>query len=166
MVVMEVDDLQNNLRSDVKILIELANYKERPVTEAEAVAVARQIGAVSYIECSALTQKNLKEVFDTVILTAMHYFNNNNQTGDSAKRSSKKLKLSRTKEQFSFGSGSPSSDAKENRSPGWKKLCCFFWKMKSNSIQFMTLQKGIKFETFIDTQKPRYNNILKNKIPI
>ena len=108
--------------ADVKILIELANYKERPVTEAEAVAVARQIGAVSYIECSALTQKNLKEVFDTVILTALHYFNNNNNnngqgTDGKTGKGSKKLKL---------GSRSPSSDTKDSGSPGWKKLCCFF----------------------------------------
>lgn len=105
---------------DVKILIELANYKERPVTEAEAVAVARQIGAVSYIECSALTQKNLKEVFDTVILTALHYFNNNNNghgADGKGSKASKKLKL---------GSRSPSSDTKDSASPGWKKLCCFF----------------------------------------
>jgi len=111
---------QTDLRSDVKILIELANYKERPVTEAEAVAVARQIGAVSYIECSALTQKNLKEVFDTVILTALHYFNNNNNGHGSEGKSSKgskKLKL---------GSRSPSSDTKDSNPPGWKKLCCFF----------------------------------------
>ena len=104
---------------DVKILIELANYKERPVTESEAVAVARQIGAVSYIECSALTQKNLKEVFDTVILTALHYFNNNNNgpNGDGRpSKGSKKLK---------FGSRSPSSETKDSGTSGWRKLCCF-----------------------------------------
>ena len=93
------------------------------MTEAEAVAVARQIGAVSYIECSALTQKNLKEVFDTVILTALHYYNNNNNNNNGqggegkSGKGGKKLKL---------GSRSPSSETKDSSSPGWKKLCCFF----------------------------------------
>lgn len=108
--------------SDVKILIELANYKERPVTEAEAVAVARQIGAVSYIECSALTQKNLKEVFDTVILTALHYYNNNNNNGGG----SGEAKSGKGSKKLKFSSRSPSSESKESGSSGWKKLCCFF----------------------------------------
>ena len=90
------------------------------MSQEEAIAVARQIGAVSYIECSALTQKNLKEVFDTVILTALHYYNNNNngQGGEGKSgKGGKKLKL---------GSRSPSSETKDSSSPGWKKLCCFF----------------------------------------
>lgn len=53
------------------MLIELSQYGERPVSEAEGKATARRIGAESYIECSALTQHNLKEVFDVAVRAAL-----------------------------------------------------------------------------------------------
>jgi len=51
----------------LQVLIELSQYGERPVSEAEGKAAARRIGAESYVECSALTQHNLKEVFDIAV---------------------------------------------------------------------------------------------------
>ncbi|KAG7278371.1 hypothetical protein CRUP_024616 [Coryphaenoides rupestris] len=62
---------QCDLRQDVKVLIELARRRERPVPEEDARALADKIGAVTYVECSALTQKNLKEVFDAAIAVAL-----------------------------------------------------------------------------------------------
>lgn len=53
------------------MLIELSQYGNRPVSEAEGKAAARRIGAESYIECSALTQHNLKEVFDVAVSAAL-----------------------------------------------------------------------------------------------
>jgi len=53
------------------VLIELSGYGERPVSEADGKATARRIGAESYIECSALTQHNLKEVFDIAVRAAL-----------------------------------------------------------------------------------------------
>lgn len=58
---------QCDLRQDVKVLIELARRREQPVPEQDARSLADKIGAVTYVECSALTQKNLKEVFDAAI---------------------------------------------------------------------------------------------------
>lgn len=58
---------QCDLRQDVKVLIELARRREQPVPEQDARALADKIGAVTYVECSALTQKNLKDVFDAAI---------------------------------------------------------------------------------------------------
>ena len=55
---------QCDLRNDVKVLIELNKYSDKPVSEDAAKHLAHDVGAVTYIECSALTQKNLKEVFD------------------------------------------------------------------------------------------------------
>ena len=38
-----------------------------PITYSQGVAMGRDIGAVKYLECSALTQKGLKTVFDEAI---------------------------------------------------------------------------------------------------
>ncbi|XP_067943537.1 uncharacterized protein [Watersipora subatra] len=62
---------QTDLRNDVRVLVELHQYKESPVTPAMGERLAAEIGAVSYIECSSLTQTKLKEVFDLAILTSM-----------------------------------------------------------------------------------------------
>lgn len=64
---------QCDLRHDVKVLIELAQFHEQPVSSEAANRMANKIGAFKYIECSALTQKNLKEVFDTAILAGLEH---------------------------------------------------------------------------------------------
>ncbi|KAM4690225.1 rho-related GTP-binding protein RhoV [Rhinophrynus dorsalis] len=64
---------QADLRDDVNVLINLSRCQVRPVSESQAQAVAQKIRAQTYIECSALTQKNLKEVFDTAILSAVKH---------------------------------------------------------------------------------------------
>ncbi len=51
---------QCDLRHDVKVLIELDAAGQKPIATDHARAVAARLGAMSYIECSALTQKNLK----------------------------------------------------------------------------------------------------------
>lgn len=51
---------QSDLRHDVKVLIELNAIGLEPIPASYARALAHKLGAISYIECSALTQKNLK----------------------------------------------------------------------------------------------------------
>ena len=50
---------------------ELAKYKEQPVTETEAKKLAKDLGCYDVIETSALTQHNLKEVFDEELCTSL-----------------------------------------------------------------------------------------------
>nr|XP_056702295.1 rho-related GTP-binding protein RhoU-like [Euleptes europaea] len=62
---------QADLRHDVQVLIALARRRQKPVPAAAARALAAKRGAAGYVECSALTQHNLKEVFDAAIAAAL-----------------------------------------------------------------------------------------------
>jgi len=68
---------QMDLRSDLKTLLILDQQKLKPVTEKEARTRAQQMHACTYIECSALTEKNLKILFDTAVLTALEFRDTN-----------------------------------------------------------------------------------------
>ncbi|NXC37839.1 RHOJ protein, partial [Penelope pileata] len=63
---------QIDLRDDPKTLARLLYMKEKPLTYEHGVKLAKEIGAQCYLECSALTQKGLKTVFDEAILTIFH----------------------------------------------------------------------------------------------
>ncbi|XP_026158143.1 rho-related GTP-binding protein RhoU-like [Mastacembelus armatus] len=62
---------QLDLRENVQVLIHLAQNQERPVGTEEGWRLAQELGAVSFAECSALTQKNLKDAFDSAILASI-----------------------------------------------------------------------------------------------
>lgn len=55
---------KHDLVNDPDTLEKLARRGKRPISFAEGCALGREIGAMGYFECSALTQAGLKRVFD------------------------------------------------------------------------------------------------------
>lgn len=64
--------LKVELRDDAETLEKLAARQQEPITVKAAEQLARELGAVKYLECSALTQKGLKNVFDEAIRAALN----------------------------------------------------------------------------------------------
>jgi len=56
-----------DLRDDKETIDRLAEKKLSPISHAQGLQMAKEINAVKYLECSALTQKGLKTVFDEAI---------------------------------------------------------------------------------------------------
>ena len=56
-----------DLRDDANTTNQLRSKRMEPVSYEQALAVAKDIRAHKYLECSALTQRNLKSVFDEAI---------------------------------------------------------------------------------------------------
>jgi len=101
---------QTDLRDDLDILVDLARYNKRPSTEQEGCRYAKECGASSYVECSALTQKNLKEVFDVAIVEALETHNRKGKKRSRSRSSSKKSTTSYSQR--------PTVDFKAKRKPG------------------------------------------------
>lgn len=107
---------QSDLRTDVNVLIELSDNRESPITEIEAKERAEKINAVTYVECSALTQHNLKEVFDTAIMTGLKL--------TVPPKSSRSL-IRRLSKKENYLVNVPAKNKTKPRKPNiWRKLCC------------------------------------------
>ena len=63
--------LEIELRNDPEIIERLARVKQKPINKDAAEKLARELKAAKYVECSAITQKGLKNVFDEAILVAL-----------------------------------------------------------------------------------------------
>lgn len=57
---------QTDLRDDPSVREKLNKQKMQPVRKEDGERMAKELGAVKYVECSALTQYKLKDVFDEV----------------------------------------------------------------------------------------------------
>ncbi|TKR89471.1 hypothetical protein L596_013569 [Steinernema carpocapsae] len=62
---------KTDLRDDTKELEQLAKTKQKPISFEAGQKMAKELHAVKYVECSALTQRGLKTVFDEAILAAL-----------------------------------------------------------------------------------------------
>jgi Ras-related C3 botulinum toxin substrate 1 len=60
-----------DLREDPETLTKLESKRQAPITYEQGMQMSKEIGAVKYMECSALTQKGLKAVFDEAIRGAI-----------------------------------------------------------------------------------------------
>ncbi|KAG9314447.1 hypothetical protein JVU11DRAFT_5244 [Chiua virens] len=61
-----------DLREDPATIEKLRDRRMQPIQYSQGVSMARDIGAVKYLECSALTQKGLKTVFDEAIRAVLN----------------------------------------------------------------------------------------------
>ncbi|KAJ1722637.1 Rho GTPase protein rac1 [Coemansia erecta] len=61
-----------DLREDKDTILKLNNTRMRPIDFSMGSNTARELGFVKYLECSALTQKGLKNVFDEAIRAVLH----------------------------------------------------------------------------------------------
>ena len=53
-----------DLRDDPHVLDELADKNEKPISLEQGHKLAKEVGAIRYLECSAATQQGVREVFD------------------------------------------------------------------------------------------------------
>jgi Ras-related C3 botulinum toxin substrate 1 len=65
-----------DLREDAATLDSLRQKRMEPVSYEQALVCAKEIRAYKYLECSALTQRNLKSVFDEAIRYGISYLSN------------------------------------------------------------------------------------------
>mmetsp|Transcript_11880 Transcript_11880/g.16454 ORF Transcript_11880/g.16454 Transcript_11880/m.16454 type:complete len:191 (+) Transcript_11880:232-804(+) len=58
---------KHDLREDSDFLAELSKKGQKPITPQQGEALAKELGMKKYVECSACTQHNVKEVFDDAV---------------------------------------------------------------------------------------------------
>lgn len=64
---------KTDLRTDVCTRIELSNQKQAPISYEQGTSLAKQLGAETYLECSAFTsEKSIHSVFRTAAMACMN----------------------------------------------------------------------------------------------
>ena len=62
---------KSDLRTDDNTLENLKKEGKAPITEDEANAMVKDLGALKFLECSALTRQGLKNVFDEALTSVV-----------------------------------------------------------------------------------------------
>jgi len=62
---------KSDLRSDENTLENLKKEGKAPITEEEANSMVKDLGALKFLECSALTRQGLKNVFDEALTSVV-----------------------------------------------------------------------------------------------
>ncbi|EGC39232.1 racD, RHO family GTPase [Dictyostelium purpureum] len=105
---------KTDLREDKKTLQQLQEAKQEPISREEGLALAKEIGAVQFFECSALTGNGVNDIFASAIKSA---FNKPAAASPSTSKTSSSSKKTTT---TSTGSSSQSPSA--SKPAGEKKL--------------------------------------------
>jgi len=63
---------KTDLRDDSETLGRLHDKRMNPITKEQGESMAKELGCMKYLECSALTQAGLKTVFDEAIRTVLN----------------------------------------------------------------------------------------------
>ena len=61
-----------DLRDDGETIDKLKEKKLAPISYPQGLQMAKEVSSVKYLECSALTQKGLKQVFDEAIRAVLN----------------------------------------------------------------------------------------------
>ena len=64
--------MKQDLRDDQPTLDKLAAMKQKPISYLQGLSLSNQVGALKYLECSALSRTGLDEVFKEVINATIH----------------------------------------------------------------------------------------------
>ncbi|XP_037705988.1 LOW QUALITY PROTEIN: rho-related GTP-binding protein RhoE [Choloepus didactylus] len=80
---------KSDLRTDVSTLVELSNHRQTPVSYDQGANMAKQIGAATYIECSALQSENsVRDIFHVATLACVNKTNKNVKRNKSQRTTS------------------------------------------------------------------------------
>ena len=60
-----------DLRDDKATVLSLKEKYQSPITYVQGLRMQKDIGAVKYLECSAMTQHNLEQVFEEAVRTVI-----------------------------------------------------------------------------------------------
>ncbi|EGG23534.1 Rho GTPase [Cavenderia fasciculata] len=104
---------KTDLREDKKVLAQLQEAKQEPISREEGVALAKEIGAVQFFECSALTGNGVNDIFSASIKAA---FNKTPATTSSSKKPSSSSSSKKSSSSSSSSSSSTSTTSTSSTS--------------------------------------------------
>jgi len=84
---------KTDLREDSTVLSKLSERGWSPIPPEKGEALAKEIGAECYLECSALTQRGLKQLFDTAIRTVLNPEGQQKNKVSASKKKAKRCSL-------------------------------------------------------------------------